>query len=124
MSKKTKLTEEEIGDSNAMSSMMIKAKKSSADLIKEANDNLLYIKNSKKFKPIIKNLFKDEKISEDKKDKLVQYLIDMKYDKLITALKKFPDYYKEEDSSSDSSSEDEKPKKKMTKTKCQELWII
>jgi hypothetical protein len=119
MSKKIKLTEEEIGDSNAMSSMISKAKKSSADLKKETADNLLYSKMSKKLKPSIKKLYKDEIISEDKYGKLLQYLTDEKYDKLITALKKFPDYYEEEDSSSSSSSEDEKPKKKMTKKKGQ-----
>jgi hypothetical protein len=118
MSKKIKLTEEEIGDSNAMSSMISKAKKSSADLKKETEDNLNSIKMRNKLKPIIKKLYKDEKISEDKYDKLLQYLIDKKYDKLITTLKKFPDYY-DEDSSSSSSSEDEKPKKKMTKKKGQ-----
>jgi hypothetical protein len=107
MSKKIKLTEEEVGESNAMSSMMSKAKKSSTDLKKETEDNLNSIKMRNKLKPIIKKLFKDEKISEDKYDKLLQYLIDKKYDKLITTLKKFPDYYKEEDSSSSSSSESE-----------------
>ena len=119
MSKIAKLTKEQRGDFDATKEMLKVAKKEGEDLRAETRKDFLSIKNRKIFKPIIKKLYEDEKISEDKYDKLLQYLIDKDYKKLRKELKKFPDYYKEEDSSSDSSSEDEKPKKKMSKTKGQ-----
>ncbi len=105
-------------DGKAMSSMIEKAKSSSKFLKGKLSETLSDIKSSKKLKPIIKKLYSDEKISEEKYKKLLTYLLDDEYDKVFKVLKKFPDYYKEEESSSESESDsDDDRKKRMAKRK-------
>jgi hypothetical protein len=119
MSKKTKLTKEEIEDGHAMSAMFAKAKQSHSDIIKEANEGLERISIRKKYKPVILKLHKDKKISGEKKDKYLDYIRDGKYTKLEKLEKKYPEYFKEEESSSSSSSEseDEAEKRKQERKK-------
>ena len=112
MPKKAVLTEEEVEDSKAMSSMMTKAKQSSKELKSEVSKNLDAIKNKKKLRPIIKKLKADEKISDEKYKKLIGYLIDDEFDKIIKTIKKFPEYLEDEESSSDEEEVKKSSKKK------------
>jgi hypothetical protein len=114
MSKTVKLTKEQRGDFEATKEMLKVAKKEGEDLRAGIRENLLYVKMSKKFRPIIIKLLADKIVSEDKYTQILGLLKNEDYKKLRKELKKFPDYYTEEDSSSDSSSEDEVPKKRKT----------
>jgi len=108
MSKKVKLTKQEIEDSKMVTAMVKRAEKERAGLVARTNANLMSIKIKQTLRPIIIKLRENKVITNEKADKLIDYLIADDYDKAKKELRKYPDYYKD----------DEAPKKtKKTKKK-------
>ena len=107
MSKKVKLTKQEVEDAKGIKEMFIRARKESAELVADTNAGLLYIKMSKILRPIIHKLKEDKVITEEAWKKLGGYLIAKDLDKLKKELRKYPEYYKD----------DEVPKKTLKKKK-------
>lgn len=74
----------------ALPNMELRALQSISALNKETNEIFKSIKQKDKYRPIIKKLFEEGKISSDEYDDLINYLVDDKFDeieKYISSLK-------------------------------------
>lgn len=89
MSKKSKLTKEEIDDQKAMDAMFKRGVKSGQDLTKELNEGLHRIKKYDELHPIARKLYDDGKIPKEEYKKIVKLFSNNEYDKIEKEIKKY-----------------------------------